>query len=143
MRKKKDTWDFTTKEPLKDRQRKLWAIAEAIEIAVIEGKPLPTQVSKWLPLALKKIACGEDANEVFDVVGVKTERRDAFKSELHHKHAVGFVSSKTQQEDNKTSIESAVEIFNAAVPTKAASTLLKNYNSSSTDRKPIYSLTKK
>ncbi len=143
MSKKKDVLDFTTQVPLIDRQRILLAHSEAIELAMKKDAPLPTEVSEWLYRALKRIACGEDANAVFDVVGVKTERRDALKAELFHKHAVGFIASKTQQDTESATVLEAIEMFTTAVPSNAASTIRKKYNSSTTDRSPTYTLTKK
>ena len=143
MRKKKDVLDFTTQVPLIDRQRVVLAHSEAIELAMKKDAPLPTGVSEWLYRALKRIACGEDANAVFDVIGVKTERRDALKAELFHKHAVGFIASKTQQDTDSAKVEEAIEMFSAAVSFKKASTIRNKYNSSSTDRSPTYTLTKK
>jgi hypothetical protein len=143
MSKKNGGLDFTTKEPLIDRQRRLLVQAESIEIAMQSEKPLPNNVSEWLQRALRKIACGEDANEVFDVIGVKTERKDALKAELFHKHTVGFIVSKTQQGTNKSTATNAIEMLSAAIPEKKKSTIRKNYNKLSTERKLTYSLSKK
>lgn len=96
MRKKKPFLDFTKKEPLIDRQRRLWSHSEAIELAQERKEPLPTAVSEWLHTALKNIACGNDANEVFNVVPDKPGvRKDSFLREKQQKIANGYIAAGT------------------------------------------------
>jgi hypothetical protein len=86
VNKKQKFLDLTKKEPLIDRQRRLWAHAEAIELAQQRGESLPADVSEWLHRALKNIAAGKDANEVFNVVPEKPGvRKDGFLRELQKK----------------------------------------------------------
>ena len=147
MSKKQKFLDLTKKEPLIDRQRHLWAHAEAIELAQQRGESLPVDVSEWLHRALKNIAFGEDANEVFNVVPEKPGvRKDSFRRELHKKISNGYVAASTTQSSDgspqkKTSM-AIEEISQAFTGTKKA-TVRKNWNKLSTDRKPTFSLGKK
>jgi hypothetical protein len=94
MPKKQKVLDFTAKEPLIERQRRLWAHAEAIEIAQQKGKLLPDKVSEWLHRALKNIACGMDANEAFNVRPEKRGvRKDLFFRELQQKITNGYIAA--------------------------------------------------
>jgi len=147
MSKKQKVLDFRTKEPLVDRQRKLWGHAEAIEIAQQCAQPLPTEVSEWLHRALKNIACGEDANEVFNVVPEKRGvRKDGFLHEMKSKFANGYIAAATEKttesvEPKKTKV--AIKEISEALPKTKQSTVRKNWNKLSTDRKPEFSLGKK
>ena len=143
MRKKKDSLDFTTKEPLIERQRSLWAHSETIEIAMKLGRPLPVDFSEWLHRALKNIACGTDANEVFDVLADQGVRRDGFRQEMHRKHANGYIAAATEPGPDKKTTKEAIEAISEALPSKTKSTVRKNYNKLSTERKPTYSFGKK
>jgi hypothetical protein len=96
MRKKKPFLDFTKKEPLIERQRRLWSHSEAIELAQQREEPLPAEVSEWLHTALKNIACGNDANEVFNVVPEKRGvRKDSFLREKQRKITNGYIAAGT------------------------------------------------
>lgn len=87
----------TATSRLVERQRRLWAHAEAIEKAQKQGRPLPEDVSEWLHRALRTIACGKDANLVFDVVPEKQGvRRDGFASEMRQKMANSYIAAATQ-----------------------------------------------
>ena len=97
MVKKQEVLDLTTKEPLIDRQRRLWAKAEAIELAQKRRKPLRKDVSEWLHRALKNIACGMDANEAFNVVPEKRGvRKNGFLCEIQQKFANGYIAASTE-----------------------------------------------
>ena len=129
-----------------ERQRRLWNHAEAIEIAQKQGRPLPADVSEWLHRALKNIACGEDANVVFDVVSEKQGvRRDGFLSEIRQKMANGYIAAATEAafETQKKTTSNAQEEYSNAVPTMKKSTIRKNWNKQSTDRKPAFTFGKK
>jgi hypothetical protein len=147
MVKKQKVLDLTSKEPLIDRQRSLWGHAEAIEIAQKRGGPLPVDISEWLHRALKAIACGEDANAVFNVVPQKRGvRKDGFKRELHQKFANGYIAAGTEpttdgSKPKKTS--QAIKEISQALPETEPSTVRKNWNQASTDRKPTFTIGKK
>ena len=147
MRKKKPFLDFTKKEPLIERQRRLWSHSEAIELAQERKEPLPTAVSEWLHTALKNIACGSDANEVFNVVPEKRGvRKDSFLREKQRKIANGYIAAGTADASDgpppkKTA--TAVEEISQALSETKKSTVRKNWNQRSTDRKPTFSIGKK
>ena len=142
--KKKDVLDLTTKEPLIDRQRRLWAHSEAIEIAQKKQKPLPTNESEWLHRALKNIACGMDANEVFNVIPEKQGvRKDGFKKEFERKMRNSFIAAASENGDGKKTISKAIDEISKAMPAANKSTVRKEFNKVSTNRKPTYSLGEK
>jgi hypothetical protein len=147
MSKKHKVLDLTSKEPLVDRHRRLWSHAEAIEIAQQLGQPLPKELSEWLHRALKKIACGEDANEVFNVVPEKRGvRKDSFLRELQSKLTNGYIAAGTAKTSDgskpkKTTV--AIKEISDALPKTKQSTVRKNWNKLSTDRKPTFTIGKK
>ena len=147
MTKKQKVLDLTSKEPLIDRQRRLWAHSEAIERAQELGQPLPKMVSDWLHSALKNIACGADANEVFNVVPEKRGvRKDVFLRELQQKFANSYIAAGTEvttdgSKPKRTS--QATKEISQALPETKQSTVRKNWNSASTDRKPTFTFGKK
>ena len=147
MSKKQQVIDLTPKEALKKRQRRLWAHAEAIEIAQRYGQPLKADVSEWLHRALKNIACGQDANEVFNVIPEKRGvRKDGFLRALQQEIANGHIASNTGpsadgSKPKKTS--QAIKEISAALPDINGATVRKNWNRASTDRKPTFTLGKK
>jgi hypothetical protein len=102
-----------------ERQAKLWSHAEAIELAQTRGEALPADVSEWLHRALKNIACGKDANLIFDVVPEKKGvRKDGFLLEMQRKMANGYIAAateKTSAEKKKTTARALDEI-SAATP---------------------------
>ena len=136
----------TATSRLVERQRRLWAHAEAIEIAQKQGRPLPVEVSEWLQRALRNIACGEDANIVFDVVPEKQGvRRDGFLSETRQKIANSYIAAATENSPDieKKTTSAALEEYSLAVTSTAKSTIRKNWNKATTDRKPTFTLGKK
>ncbi len=147
MNKKVKVLDFTTKEPLIDRQQNLWAHAETIELAQKFGKPLPVEISEWLHRALKNIACGEDANSIFNVVPEKRGvRKDSFLREMQQKVTNGHIAANIEATEagakgKKTS--QAIEEISQALPATKRTTVRKNWNSLSTDRKPTFTIGKK
>lgn len=147
MVKKQKVLDLTTKEPLIDRQRRLWGHAESIEIAQKTKKPLPTDVSEWLHRALKNIACGEDANKVFNVLpGKRGVRKDGFLREMRVKVQNGFIAAATESSPQTPKLMKtarAVKTISEAMPDSKRSTVRKNYNKASTDRKPTFTFGKK
>jgi hypothetical protein len=147
MSKSKNVLDLTKKEPLIDRQRRLWSNAEAIEIAQKNSTPLPDDVSEWLHRALKMIACGKDANEVFNVVPEKRGvRKDGFLREMRTKMKNGFIAAATEstpEEPKLMTTAQAVKTISDAMPDSQRSTNRKNYNRASTDRKPTFTFGKK
>jgi|LauGreDrversion4_2_1035121.scaffolds.fasta_scaffold172187_2 hypothetical protein len=147
MPKKQKVLDFTSKEPLIERLRRLWAHAEAIEIAQKRGKPLPNDVSEWLHRALKNIACGMDANEAFNVRPEKPGvRKDIFLRELQKKIANGYIASsgkELKQGSKPKKVAVAIKEISQALPDIKESTVRKNWNQISTVRKQTFTIGKK
>ncbi len=131
---------------LVERQAKLWSHAAAILLAQEKGEALPADVSEWLHRALKAIACGQDANTVFDVVPEKQGvRRYGFLQEMQRKIMNGYIAAateKTPAEKKKTTTKALDEI-SAAMPKIKRPTAKKNWNSALTDRSPTFTLGKK
>lgn len=147
MAKKQEVLDLSKRKPLIERQRNLWCHAEAIELAQKNRTPLPEDVSEWLHRALKNIACGEDANAVFNVVPEKRGvRKDGFLRELQQKFANGFIAASTEATTDgskpKKTLQAIKEISQALPKTKQT-TVRKNWNRASTDRKPTFTIGKK
>jgi hypothetical protein len=147
MSKKQRVLDLTKKEPLTDRQRRLWAHAEAIELAQKQGLPLPVDESEWLHRALKNIACGEDANAVFNVLPEKRGvRKDGFLKEMQTKMQNAFIAAATEstpEEPKLMSTATAIKTIGEAMPESKRSTVRKNYNKATTARKPTFTIGKK
>lgn len=142
MPKRKEQLDFTVKEPLIERQRKLWQIAEAIELAAHRKQPLDYEISKWLWVALHRICRGENANEVLNVVSKQGERKDSFRQEMHKKMVVGAIATATQSKlPKKTKV--AINEVSDALPLINKTTARKTWNSKLTERKPHFSFGKK
>lgn len=147
MTKKIKPLDFTTKNPLIERQRNLWNIAESIELAMTRNDPLPQQTSEWLYKALQNIACGMDANEVFNVIPEKVGvRKDGLLREIQKKYANSYIAAATAATDDgskpkKTS--QAIEEISQAMPDTKKTTVRKNWNRITTDRKPEFTIGKK
>jgi hypothetical protein len=147
MSRKPTVLDLTKKEPLIDRQRRLWAHAEAIELAQSRGLPLPAEVSEWLHRALKNIACGEDANAVFNVLPEKRGvRKNGFLKEMQTKMQTAFIAAATESTPKKPKLMStatAIKTISEAMPESKRSTVRKNYNKATTARKPTFTMGKK
>jgi hypothetical protein len=147
MSKKRDFLDLNKKEALIDRQRRLWAHAEAIEIAQQREQALPAAVSEWLHRALKNIACGIDANEAFNVVPEQPGvRKDGFLREMQRKISNGYVAAGTDPSQDVSTLKktsTAIEEISQALPSTKKSTVRKNWNKLSTDRKPTFTIGKK
>lgn len=143
----KKVLDLTTKKPLIDRQRTLWAQSDAIERAQIEGRPLSKNLSDWLVVAFRNIAHGMDANEAFCV---KPEKKGVRKNGLWlehlNKYSNGYISAATEATSDgskrKKTVE-AIDEISKALPSKTKSTIKKNWNKASTDRKPTFTFGKK
>ena len=136
--------DLTRKEKLIDRQRRLWAHSEVIELALKDNKPLPDDVSKWLHRALKKIACGEDANAVFNVIPEKRGvKKNSFLVEMQRKFHNSFIATATAPGLEKMTNEEAIEKISAASPVVGGSTIRKNYNKATTERNSTFTIGKK
>jgi hypothetical protein len=138
----------STKSPtarLVERQRRLWGHAEAIELAQKHGTALSVDVSEWLHRALKNIACGQDANEVFDVVPEKQGvRKDGLLSEIRQKITNGYLAAatdKTSSQKKKTAV--ALDEISSAMPAVKKTTVRKNWNKASADRKTTFTFGKK
>jgi integrase len=140
--KKMQLLDLTSKEPLIERQRKLWQIAEAIELAAYRKQPLDYELSKWLWLALQKICRGENSNEALDVVAKKGERKDGFRQEMNKKMVMAAIAASTQSEASKKT-KVAIEEVSNALPLIKKTTARKTWNIKSTERKPHFSFGKK
>lgn len=147
MSKKSKVLDLTTREPLRDRQRRLWARAEAIELAQSRGLPLPADVSQWLHRALKNIAFGDDANEVFNVVPEKRGvRKDGFAKEVQAKMRNAYIAAATEatpEEPKLMTTTLAIKTISDAMPDSMRSTVRKNYNKATAARKPTFIIGKK
>jgi len=142
--KKKNEIDLTRKEPLVDRQRRLWAHSEVIELAVRENKPLPSDLSEWLHRALKNIACGEDANAVFNVVPEKRGvKKNIFLVEMQRKFHNSFIAAATAPGLEKMTNEEAIDKISTASPVAGKSTIRKNYNKATTERNSTFTIGKK
>jgi hypothetical protein len=137
--------DLTSKEPLIERQRKLWTVSDQIQMAQQQNQPLPKWLEKWLVLALRKIALGQDANEVLNVKPEKQGvRKDSLKRELDKKMVMGAIASRTNHEnENKKKTKVAIDEVTKALPVMKRSTARKTWSSSLTDRKPTFTLSKK
>lgn len=137
--------ELTSKEPLIERQRKLWTVSDQIQMAQKQNQPLPKWLEKWLVLALRKIALGQDANEVLNVKPEKQGvRKDSLKRELDKKMVMGAIASRTNHEnENKKKTKVAIDEVTKALPVMKRSTARKTWSSSLTDRKPTFTLSKK
>ena len=142
MPTKAELLDLPKKEPLIERQRKLWQIAEAIELAAHRHQPLDYELSKWLWIAIHRICRGEDANEALNVAARQGTRKDRFRQEMDKKMVMGAIAASTQSEIAKTT-NVAIEEVSKALPLIKKSTARKNWNSKLTDRKPHFSFGKK
>ena len=130
--------------PLIDRQRKLYNLAEVIEIAQDRKKPLPKDISEWLHRGLKNIACGKDANEVFNVKPEKQGvRKNSFLKEMQRKMQNGYIAAATESGEGKKTTVKAIDEISKAMPATKKSTVRKNYNKLSTERKPTFAIGKK
>ena len=145
--KTKKNLDLAKNKKLIERQRNLWAHAEAIELAQKRGDAIPVEVSEWLHRALKNIACGEDANEVFNVIPEKRGvRKDGFLREMQKKITNAYIAASTETTDSgvrqkKTAL--AIKEISQALPATKKSTVRKNWNKVSTERKPRFTIGKK
>lgn len=143
MPKKVQQLDLTSKEPLIERQRRLWSISDQIQLAQHRNEPLPKWLEEWLVLAIRKIALGQDANEVLDVKPEKRGvRKDSLKKELDKKMVMGAIATATQSEKPKKT-KAAIDEITSALPLMRKSTARKDWNKALTDRKPHFSIGKK
>ncbi len=142
---KKNTSNESPTARLMERQRRLWNHAEAIELAQVRGTALPADVSEWLHRALKNIACGEDANEIFNVVPEKQGvRKDGLLSEMRQKITAGYIAAATEETSpKKKKTTTALDEISSAMPAVKRTTARKNWNKVSTDRKPTFTFGKK
>jgi len=144
MNKKITTLIAVTQTPLIDRQRQLYSLAEQIELSQRRKEPLPEDVSEWLHRNLKKIACGEDANEVFNVKPEKQGvSKGSFLKEMQRKMQNSFIAAATESGEGKKTTAKAIDEISKAMPLTKKSTVRKNYNKKSTDRKPTFHFGKK
>ncbi len=130
------------KEPLVERQRQLWQVAEAIELAAHRNQPLDYELSKWLWVALHKICRGEDANEALNVDARQGERKNGFRLKMHRMMMVGAIATATQSETPKKT-KVAIEEVSKALPLLSKSTIRREWNEALTERKPHFSFGKK
>lgn len=140
MTKKKDPLALRPSEPLTERQRNLWNIAEHIELAQVNGVPLEVEISEWLYRCLKNIAYGKDANEVLNVHARQGARKDGFKKECEKKLQNGFIAAATESGAEQKKTVEAINQLSDARPKAKRSTVRKNWNSSSANRDPDFSL---
>jgi len=144
MNKKTTTLTAITQTPLIDRQRQLYSLAEEIEISQKRKEPLREDVSEWLYRNLKNIARGKDANEVFNV---KPEKqgvpKGSFLKEIQRKMQNSYIAAATESGEGKKTTAKAIDEISKAMPVTKKSTVRKNYNKKSTDRKPTFHLGKK
>jgi hypothetical protein len=134
--------DQTRREPLIERQRKLWQVAEAIEVAAHRNQPLDYEISKWLWVALHRVCRGEDANQALNVAARQGARKDRFRQEMDKKMVTAAIATSTQSEPpKKTNV--AIEEVSKALPLMKKTTARKTWNSKSTDRKQHFSFGKK
>jgi hypothetical protein len=142
VKKSKDAVDPTPK-PLIERQRKLWVASDAIDLANHRKQPLPEDLAKCLFIALRKIAFGEDANKVFDVVPEKRGvHKNGLKLEFETKFAISNIAAATAHPKNKKT-KDAISAVSKGLPKLKQTTVRRKYNESATERKPHFSLGKK
>jgi hypothetical protein len=123
------------------RQRNLYAKAEAIERANDEGRPLSPDLSNWLSVALKNIACGKDAEVCLGVKNLeKGVRKDGLLKEMQQKCVNGFIAATTVADDPQA-ITNAEAFEQAAGIGLLASTVRKNWNQKDSNRDAIFNLT--
>jgi hypothetical protein len=135
--------DLTTKEPLIERQRKLWAISDAIDLANFKNEPLPQELALWLFKAFRNIAFGEDANAVLDVVPEKRGvRKTSFKLEFQMNLAISNVAAATSSHTKKKTNLAIAEATKRLTSLKESS-VRKSWNSSSAKRTPGFTPSKK
>ena len=133
----------SVKTPLIEMQRRLYAHAEEIELANSQGLPLKPELSKWLSVALKNIACGKDADVCLGVKPHKQGvRKDGFLKEMQHKHANGLIAAATDTDDPQ-SVTNEKAFLQATELGSAFGTIRKNWNKKDADRDPTFSLTNK
>jgi hypothetical protein len=142
MPKKLQPLDMTRKEPLIERQRKLWQVAEAIELAAHRNQPLDYEISKWLWVALHRVCRGEDADKALNVAARQGARKNRFRQEMDKKMVMGAIATATQSETKKKT-NVAIEEVSKALPLVKKTTAKKAWNSKSTDRKAHFSFGKK
>jgi hypothetical protein len=149
MTKEIDPWTGLTgktaakKPKLVDRQRRLYAFAEEIQRARDEKKPLRPELANWLAIALKSIACGEDAEECLGVKPNKPgETKGNFLREIRRKNALAYVAAATDKQDglNMTNDQA---FKNAEAFGMKASSVRNDWNSKDADRGPIFTLSEK
>ena len=143
MTKKKDSLRPRSNEPLVDRLRHLWQIAESIELAQKQGRPLSKEFSEELQKALKQIACGVDANEALNVQSRQGQRRDVFRNELARKIQLSFIAAATEVGVGRKKTATAIKEISAAMPDTKQSTIRKDWNKSDANRDPCFTLGKK
>jgi hypothetical protein len=144
MGKQKPSLGAQPTTPLIDRQRRLYAHAESIEISQKKGEPLPLDISEWLHRALKAIALGGNPDEVFDIKPEKQGvRKDGLLLEMQRKMANSYVAASTEEGEDKKTTAKAIEEISKAMPKTKKSTVRKNYNKLSTERKPTFTIGKK
>lgn len=143
MPKKTEQHEFEKKEPLIERQRKLWAISDQIQLSQHRNEPLPKWLEEWLVIALRKIAFGQDADEVLNIKPEKQGvRKDSLKREFDKKMVIGAIATSTQSEAPKNTTV-AIDDVSQTLTLLKKSTARKTWNSKSTERKPHFSLGKK
>jgi hypothetical protein len=142
MSKKTERLNFQKKEPLIERQRQLWQVAEVIELAAHRNQPLDYDLSKWLWIALHKICRGDDANEALNVDARQGERKDGFRLKMNRMMMMGAIATATQSESPKKA-KVAIEEVSKALPLMSKSTVRRAWNEASTERKPHFSFGKK
>jgi len=135
--------DLTKKEPLIERQRRLWAVSDAIDLANFRNEPLPEELAKWLFKAFRNIAFGEDANAVLDVVPEKRGvRKTSFKPEYQKNLAISNVAAATASPINKKTKLATAEATEKLTDLKKSS-MRKSWNSSLAKRNPGFTPGKK
>ena len=140
MPKKVQILDLTSKEPLIDRQSKLWNISDQIDLANYYSKPLPAEIGKWLFYALRAIARGEDANKVLDVLPEKKGvRKDSFAKRMDRKLIMGATAA-SKQYDTSQNTNDIIDKVTTDLPVIKNSTAKRIWNSKSTERKPVFTL---
>ena len=143
MKKSASAIDFTQKAPLIDRQRNLWAISDHIDQANYNKKPLSEDVAHWLFMALRNIALGEDANEVFDVLPEKRGvRKNGFKLEFERNMAISNVAA-ARKSNTKLKTKTAISEASNKLMHLKESTVRKQWNSSTAERDTGFTPSKK
>jgi len=126
-----------------DKQRKLYAFAEEIELSNKNAEPLRPELSSWLVAALQNIACGFDPEVCLNIKPNKPgQNKNQFLKEMRRKHANGFIAASTDKTKSGSIKQKEAFQMVAGIVDKNWATVRKDWNAKDTDRGEEYSLSK-